>query len=221
MMNSDLINSVWLGLSFLALFTLSEWLYHKFKINAEYTRKIVHAGTGLITFLFPVFLSSHWWVLILCISFALILIASLKYNLLKSINAVERVTWGSLCYPAAVYLCFLAFEFNSRQPFLYYLPILILALCDPLAALAGRRWPFGKYSIFGNDKSLLGSAVFAVIAFGISIPFLLNYSPDNLTIIKYSIVIAFVSSIAEAFSTKGFDNLTIPVSVILVCLMFL
>lgn len=217
-MNNDLIHTIWLAFSFLGLFGISELLYHRFKIKAEFTRKFVHLGTGLLTFLFPVFLSSHWWVLILCSSFAIILIVSFKFNLLKSINAVDRVTWGSLCYPVAVYGCFLAHEFNGSKYILFYLPILILAVCDPLAALAGCRWPLGKFSIFGNTKSLLGTLVFALSAMFISIPFILKDNESIGNVILFSLVIAIVSSIAEALSNKGFDNIFIPGSVLAVCL---
>ena len=218
-MNNNLIHTIWLAFSFLGLFGVAELLYHKFKIKAEFTRKFVHLGTGLLTFLFPVFLSSHWWVLILCSSFALILIVSFKFNLLKSINAVDRVTWGSLCYPVAVYGCFLAYEFNGSKYIIFYLPILILAVCDPLAALAGCRWPLGKFSIFGNLKSLMGTLVFAVTAFCISVPFFLKSNCSFKDIFLFSILIAIVSSIAEAFSNKGFDNIFIPGSVLIVCLL--
>jgi len=220
-MNSNLINTIWLSASFLSLFALAELLYYKFKVQAEYTRKLVHFGTGILTFLFPVFLTSHWWVLLLCSSFAAILLSSFKFKLLQSINGVDRVTWGSLYYPVAVYGCFLAYEFNEQKLILFYLPILILAVCDPLAALAGRRWPLGKYSVKGNQKSFLGSFVFALVAFLICIFFFLNLNLEISKILAYSMIIAITSSGAEALSNKGFDNLSIPATVLGLCLLLL
>lgn len=220
-MSHDLINSIWLAASFLGLFGFAEVLYHYLHIKAELTRKLVHFGTGILTFLFPVFLSSHIWVLALCASFALILIVSLKFKLLPSINAVDRITWGSLCYPLAVYVCFVMYEFNDKQSILFYLPILILAICDPLAALVGKRWPWVKYSIFGNHKSLAGSFVFFILASILSYIYIRNYASLNMGVLFPTLTIALVAAIAEAISNKGFDNITIPIAVVISTLFFL
>src|ERR1700741_4724092 len=101
-MSKDIINTIILACSFLALFGLAEFIYHTFKVRAELTRKLVHFGTGILTLLFPVMLNNHWLVLFLCGSFALILMVSLKFNLLKSINAIDRKSHGSISYPISV-----------------------------------------------------------------------------------------------------------------------
>ncbi len=220
-MSHDLINTIWLSASFLGLFGFAEVLYHFLHIKAELTRKLVHFGTGILTFLFPVFLSSHIWVLALCASFALILIVSLKFKLLPSINAVNRITWGSLCYPLSVYICFIAYEFNGNQSILFYLPILLLAICDPLAALVGKRWPWGKYSIFGNHKSLAGSLVFFITASIFSFFYIQQYAVLNLGVLIPAILIALFATVAEATSNKGFDNITIPLAVVICSLVLL
>ncbi|MBX9450243.1 MAG: hypothetical protein KL787_11230 [Taibaiella sp.] len=106
-MNPDIKNAFILAACFLGLFVIAEVIYRLFHVKAEYTRKLVHTGTGLLALLFPVLLSSHWAVLILCAAFALILTISLQYKFLPSINAIERRSVGSLAYPAAVlYLLF-------------------------------------------------------------------------------------------------------------------
>ena len=96
-LDHNIINTALLASSFLALFGIAEILYHFLKMQAELTRKIVHIGTGLLTLLFPLMLSNHWYVLFLCTSFAAILLASLRLNLLPSINAIGRKSAGSLC----------------------------------------------------------------------------------------------------------------------------
>src|SRR5438309_317623 len=110
-MSKEILNTIILASSFLALFGVAEVLYHFFKVRAEFTRKIVHVGTGLLSLLFPLMLSNHWYVLFLCASFGLILVLSLKFNLLKSINAIDRESVGSLAYPVSVYCSYLAFDY--------------------------------------------------------------------------------------------------------------
>lgn len=219
-MKEQLVITALLGLSFLLLFGVAELLYHYAKIKAEITRKMVHIGTGILTLLFPLLLESHWSVLLLCSSFALILFLSLRYNLLKSINAIGRTSYGSISYPVAVYVCFCVYAWRrEHQPeagngyILFYLPILILAICDPVAALCGKRWPYGKYRVRQETKTLLGSSLFMISAFSISfVLFILlnNTQHAILQTIIASALIAMTTTVTEAICTKGTDNLFIP-----------
>lgn len=223
-MSRDIINTVILACSFLALFGIAEFIYHRFKVRAELTRKLVHFGTGLLTLLFPILLNNHWLVLFLCASFALILVASLKFNLLRSINAIDRKSHGSISYPVAVYCCYLAYNYCSAEygnftgNYIYfYLPILTLAICDPVAALTGKRWPLGKYKVGKDHKSLMGSSMFFISAFVLSflLFYLLNSKDYFLYTIAASAILAATTCAAEALSPNGLDNISIPlVSVI-------
>ncbi len=114
-MSNNIFNTIWLACSFLVLFGIAEFLYHKIKVKADYTRNLVHVGTGFLTFLFPVLLNNHWWVLLLCSSFAGLLLISLKLNLLKSINAIGRQSVGSLAFPVVVYSCYLVSEYLDHE----------------------------------------------------------------------------------------------------------
>jgi phytol kinase len=224
-MNNDLFNCIWLSGCFLGLFGLAELLYHKFKIQAEYTRKLVHIGTGLLTLLFPI-LSNHWYVLLLCSSFGLILILSLKFNLLKSINAIDRKSHGSISYPVAVYGTFLFYSFLSRkndpQLALYYIPILILAICDPVAALCGKRWPWGKYKSGNSSKTMTGSILFAITATGIALLLLLLLSKTAFSsAFIIALILGILTSFTEALSVNGLDNITIPGIAILILWMII
>lgn len=222
-MSRDLLNTLILAGLFLSLFGVAEFLYHRLKVKSEYTRKLVHIGTGLLTLLFPIMLGNHWLVLFLCASFAVILILSLKFDLLKSINAIERVSIGSISYPISVYGCYLAFDhFDQRYAF-FYLPVLILAICDPVAALCGKRWPIGKYSIGNENKTIVGSLAFVISAVVIIILLpnvfqRLTYQPVSL--LQILIYVPLIAAISEALSRKGSDNLSIPASV-LITLIFL
>ena len=216
-MNKDLLNTIILAVSFLALFAISEALYHVLKIKVELTRKLVHAGTGLISLLFPIMLSNHWLVLFLCSSFAVILIISIRFNLLKSINAIERESVGSIAYPVSVYGCFLAFNYFNNQYIYFYLPILILAICDPIAALTGKKWPIGKYKLGKDNKTMMGSVMFFISALIITfiISLLLGTEASIFAIIMQGIFISLISAISEALSRKGYDNISIPAAVLM------
>lgn len=208
-----------LACCFLALFGVSEWLYHIGKVKAEWTRKIVHLATGLLTLLFPIVLTSHWQVLFLCASFLAILLASLKFGWLLSINAIDRFSYGSILFPIIVYLLFLVFQMVGKGLIIFYLPILILAICDPVAALVGKRFPFGRYRIMGCGKSAAGSLAFLVSALlvtGVTV-FALNDVQSGTLLI---LLVPAIATVAEALGVKGMDNFTIPASVVLtLCLI--
>ena len=215
-MGTNLSNTLILAGCYLVLFAISELLYHVWKVKVEITRKLVHVGTGLLALLFPIFLDNHWWVLLLCASFAVMLICSLRYDLLKSINAIDRKSIGSLAYPVAVYGCYLSYSFQGYQYIYYYLPIMILAISDPLAALCGKRWPWGAYRIAGANKTMVGSVVFFVSAFLIT---LLSWCYLYISDITMGKLLAFVfitllATITEATSRDGYDNVSIPFTVI-------
>jgi dolichol kinase len=220
-MRDNILNTVILGGLFLVLFAFAELLYHKFKFKAEHTRKIVHLGTGLFTLLFPIWITSHWFILGLCSSFLIILLFSLKYNLLPSINGVDRKTRGSILFPIIVYGCFLV-QSHCGSLIYFYIPILILAICDPIAALVGKKFQIGKYTIFGHTKTFIGSAAFCVSAFvvtALSMSSILTIPFGEIILI--SLVNAILTTISEAISHKGYDNFTIPVTSILVLILFL
>ena len=221
-MKIELTNMGLLSLIFLILFALSEILYHFFKVKVEYSRKLSHIGTGIICILFPMLLKSHWSVLILCGLFAVLLLLSIKFNLLKSINSIDRKSAGSVCYPAAVYFCFLFATLLDRGYLFYYLPLIILAICDPLAALTGKKWPLGPFVIFGAKKTFLGSTIFflGAILVGIIIWGILYGFNSAILQLPIVIAIAFFTTLAEAISKDGYDNLTIPLSAILCLYIF-
>jgi dolichol kinase len=230
-MNNELIYTAILAASFLLLFGLAELLYHKLKVKAELTRKLVHFGTGLLTLLFPVLLDNQWFVLLLCASFALILIASLQFNKLRSINAIDRKSYGSVLYPLSVYVCYLFYNYHANkygktgESYIYfYLPILSLAICDPLAALSGKKFPYGKYKIWNDTKTIVGSTVFYISNLLLAVMLLFCFNTQSLTpatILLIALPIAMLGCLSEAFSGKGADNFTIPVFVLAGLILFL
>lgn len=217
----DLVAMLWLSACFLGLFGVSELIHRATSVKVEHTRKFVHFGTGILTLLFPVFLTSSWSVLCLCASFAVILLLSLKYGFLPSINAIDRESHGSILYPVAVYNCFLFYEYNSFNLLFFYAPVLVLAIADPMAALFGKRWPKGPFTIGKDTKTLLGCSAFFGSAFFILAGLNgLFYGEISFEQIYRLILVSLGATLVEAVSGKGSDNLTIPLIVVLLLTLF-
>jgi phytol kinase len=221
-MNQDFDSIVKLGAFFLGLFGLSEVLYHHFKVQVEVSRKVSHIGTGLLTMLFPLWLQSQWSVLLLCGMFFLLLVFAKRFKLLQSINGIQRESHGSASYPVIVYFCFLVWDYMHQLDSdtiglaWFYLPILIMAFADPAAAFVGSRWPWIRYQIGIDTKSVSGSLAFFVVSFVVAGGFLL-LGLDNFALYFFiCLSIALVSTIAEGLSSKGMDNFSIPASVLFV-----
>lgn len=207
-----------LALGFLTLFGAAELLYHRFGVRSEWTRKIVHAGTGLITLLFPLVLESHWQVLLLCGSFLVLLLASSKFGWLPSINGIDRKSYGSLLYPVIVYLCFLIYATSGKGLILFYMPVLILAICDPVAALVGKQFPWGIYHPWGSLKTLSGSLAFLVSASAVCLALFYGFEPARPVLVDRpgsAALVPVVATICEALSVRGTDNFTVPAGTII------
>lgn len=208
----QITNLLLLGVAYLALFGLCEYLWHHRKWDAEHTRKVAHAGSGLMALSFPYWFHDLAFVVALCGLFLVILSATKRRGLLPSIHAVSRETYGSTMFPLVVCICF---WFYSREGALvkFYLPILIMALADPAACLVGRRFPLMQLY---KKKSLGGSLAFFTVAFGLSVALLASSGLGFGRVLMYSTAIGLAGTFAEALTQKGFDNLSIPLSVLAV-----
>ncbi len=221
-MAKEILNAILLAGMFILLFLIAEILYHKFRIKAENTRKIVHVGTGLITMLFPLILQSGWVVFVLCACFGLSLVLSLRLHLLPSINAIARPSYGSLLYPIAVYTCFLVYKYFHNNLLFFYLPVLTMALCDPVAALVGRRWPYGRFQLKNGAKTITGSIAFFICSVMLTMALHYFFSEEIFKpahVFLIALIIAACATATEALSTKGVDNITIPICVVMALIL--
>ena len=213
-LNSQLLIFAGYIIIFLFIFLIAELLYHFINVKAEISRKFVHTCSGLVCMTFPIYLNNHWLVLALCVNFIVLLVISQRFKLLKSVNEIKRKSFGSILFPVSVYGCFLCFYYFNNNYLYFYLPILVLAICDPLAALVGKRWPFGKYKAGADFKTLVGSSAFFISSFVIILLSLQMNGISVLSAMLFSLGIAALTTVSEALSKNGIDNFTIPVSVI-------
>jgi phytol kinase len=208
-----------------AMLIFNEMVYRRLGITGEITRKFAHFTATLSTIIFPYMFNSHWYVLFLATIFFMVLFISRNGIHLKSIHDIDRKSYGSYLLPISIYLTFLV-SFQLQNKFMFILPILILAVCDPMAGILGLNIKRNnkKIILFGiqTKKTLLGSGSFLVSAFIISIISLyFHYMQFDLKTFLLALGIATLSAAVELISWRGTDNLTIPMSVLLVLILFL
>jgi dolichol kinase len=199
------------------LLIFNELNYRRFKVKGEITRKFAHFVSTLAVVPFPYIFTSHWYVFILASIFFVFLFVTQYSKQLKSIHDIERKSVGSYLLPFSIYITFyLSTKFDLK--FYYILPMLILAICDPMAAILGMNIKKKNQDIviFGihTGKTILGSGGFLVTSFFISIIALyFNRGVFDFKTFWLATAVAIISTLAELFSWRGSDNLTIPLSV--------
>lgn len=223
MINIILLSFVYLvGISLLLVF--NELNYRRLKIKGEFTRKFAHFTATLAVVPFPYIFTSHWYVLILASAFFAVLFITQHGKQLNSIHGIERKSIGSYLLPVSIYITFLISDLTGNK-FIYILPMLILAISDPMAAILGINIKAynGRIKLFGRklNKTWLGSGAFLVSSFVISIlAFYFHYLTFDLKIFWLALVISVAGTLAELISWRGSDNLTIPLSVVLILVLF-
>ncbi len=198
---------------FSVLFLFSERLYSGLKLNSESSRKFVHVCTGIISLMFPYIFDDFWEVAVLCSCFMVILTLIESRSLLPSITGIDRKSSGSIYFPLSVIIVFAFYKLTGNLDHYIY-PILLLSICDPIAAIIGKKYGLREFSIGGNTKTYLGSFAFLISALLVII--LSDYSLGSDLSILFMLILAIVTTAAEAFSRNGADNLFIPLSAIIV-----
>lgn len=202
------------------LLVFNEMVYRRLNITGEFTRKFAHMTGTLSTILFPYIFNSHWYVLFLGLTFFILLFLSRNSSYLRSIHDISRPSMGSYLLPAAIYITFLI-AFLQQNRLLFILPMLILAICDPLAGMLGINITTHNHQIriFSRklNKTWMGSLSFFISSFLIStIALYMYHTFFNLKIFILSLAVATTGTLAEMFSWKGSDNLFVPLSVLVV-----
>jgi phytol kinase len=204
---------VYLGI----LVLIAERLSRLLPDDPELTRKVVHIGSGNVILL-------AWWLDIsqtVIVSAAIIAaaIAILSYliPILPSIESVGRKSFGTLFY--AISMGILAACFWLNNPQYAVIGILVMAWGDGMAAIIGQRFGRHQYQIGEVTKSWEGSLAMAGSALIVTGVILLVTAGNSWQTWTITVVVAFVATIAEAFSKLGVDNLTVPLASGFLCFL--
>ena len=213
---SELFLSVLYPLSLVIIYlgtiiSLAEGIYRLTTANVEFTRKIVHIGSGNVILIAWWFKLPPWVLLIASLIASFIAIISYFFPILPSINSVERKSLGTFFY--AVSIGILTYWFwIVNKPQYTAIGILIMAWGDGMAAIIGKRFGRHPYQILGIKKSWEGSLTMMGVSFLI-ISIILFFTGESINLILItSLLVSVIATGLEAFSKWGIDNLTVPLS---------
>jgi phytol kinase len=178
-------------------------------LNAEFTRKVVHIGTGHVILL-------AWWLQIpawigIFASILASFIALISYfiPILPSINSVGRQSLGTFFYAISIGLL-VAWFWDINQPQYAAIGILVMAWGDGMAAIIGQKFGKHSYQVLGCSKSWEGSLTMMGVSFMVIFLILFSISTNVVQIVLISATVALFATSLETISKLGMDNLTVP-----------
>ncbi len=223
-MNQELIFTILYTFAFAIVLATGEILHHILKVKSEYTRKFSHSTATLLSLTFTLVYKSYEYVLVMGIIFFVVLFVAKHKNLLKSIDDVSRTTYGSILLPVAICSAFVIAHLAGDNK-LFIIPMLILGISDSLAGITGVFYgkKLRQVIIHGWNlgKTYVGSLVFFLTSLVICL-YALHWftgllSPKTLFA---AFTVALGAALVELFSSKGLDNITVPLTALVILSLF-
>ncbi len=197
------------------LIGLGEVLRRLTHLAPEYSRKFVHIAVGAALLLAPRLFISPIPLLILSVIFALINGVAIKAGWLKGIHGPARRSLGTVYFPVSLFL--LTLFLWHRSPDVVVLSMFVFSMGDAAAAIVGESLKKPTvYTMSGDPKSVEGSLAMFLVTGLSTIGGLWYLAPHMIASWEFILVMsgaaAVLGTLWEALSSKGFDNLTVPLS---------
>ena len=211
--------SPWLGIgAVLAVLGLAMFAIRRAQVrlhlSPEVTRKALHVAMSAVALSLPWVFDRTWPVVLLAglavgVMLAVRYVPVLRKDVGSVLHEVGRQSIGDLCFPIALAILF---WLTADSKVLYSIPVLLLGLADPAAALTGARHGLAPYATVEGIKSREGSVAFAFVAFlCVHVPLLLFTPIGRVESLWIACVVALLAMIVEAVSWQGLDNLFVPI----------
>jgi phytol kinase len=140
-----------------------------------------------------------------------------RYGFFSAMASGDRSNLGTVYFPLAA--AAVAIVFWSQPP-LMVAALMPLTWGDGLASVIGLNYGTNFYLVFGNSRSLEGSATFFVMG-GLFTWLALWIMPGSpiispLSAIAPALTVIFTTTVVEAISPWGLDNLAVTATAILI-----
>ena len=185
-------------------------LLTKFNVlSNEGSRKFIHVGVSNWWIIAMIFFNSNIYAAMVPALFVIINYISYKKQVFKAMERDgSKNDLGTVYFALSLLILALITFKNSEFSYIGALGILIMGYGDGFAAIVGIKYGKHKFKVLGNSKSLEGSLAMFIFSFTVSLFILYIFNPIN--IVLFSLILALISTILEAFSPYGLDNLTVP-----------
>lgn len=198
--------ALWLALLAAAALQLRRVTAQGDPARREWSRKVVHIGTGAVVPLAWLFDIDRWIAVPAAAAITVLAAINHRRRLLPAIEDVGRHSYGTIAYGAAITLLLLTFWPAQRDA--VCAGVLVMALGDGLAGICGALIPSPSWQIWGQRKSLVGTATMAVVSLA-ALAVVAAAAPAAPGVARL-LTIALVATGLEQVAWLGIDNLTVP-----------
>ena len=178
----------------------------------EWSRKVVHIGTGAVVLLAWAFAIPRDLALGAAALVTVGTALNHRFRLLPAVEDVGRHSYGTIAYGASITI--LLALFWPQQPLPVAAGVLVMACGDGLAGLVGPQINSPRWRIFGQTKSLAGTAAMAITSW-IVLVLLIGVAQATgapAPSLVAAAVIAVAATGLEQLSSFGLDNLSVPLA---------
>jgi len=206
---------------YIGIVIISAKIFEKREI--EFSRKFIHIMLGNWWFIAMYFFTNVWFAMFVPITFVIINYVSYKKNLIKVMERNKQDGIGTVYYAIALLILTIVSFGICKEPLLGLIPNLVMAYGDGLAAVFGKLIKSKKYKINGAKKSYAGSfTMFIITTLIIGGYLLLKYNEvfwqtGHWTLV--TIMMACCITMIEAVSSKGIDNISVPISTLIMLIL--
>jgi phytol kinase len=189
---------------------LGEGLRRQQGYSSDFTRKVIHIGVGMMSWGLHFLFDIPWFFIAACAAFMVINFLDWRYGFLAAMASGDQANLGTVYFPlAAAVVAYLFWQ----QPPLMVAALMPLTWGDGLAAVVGRAYGRHAYVIDGSRRTLEGSAAFFAFSFLFTwLALWLKSGPPDisaLTAVWPALVVTLATTVVEAVSGRGLDNLTV------------
>lgn len=193
------------------------------KKGKEVSRKFIHIMLGNWWFIAMFFFTNVWFAIFVPATFVIINYLSYKKNIIKIMERDAQDGLGTVYYAVTLLILVIVSFGIFKNPLLGLIPNLVMAYGDGFAAIVGKTAKSKRYKLGDSKKSFAGSLTMFIISLMLIGGYLMfvnsNIFWNNAHWPLISIMIAFVVTAIEAVSSKGTDNLTVPLSTLLLLIL--
>lgn len=185
-------------------------LHSRYEVSGTASRKLIHIGVGMLSWGLSFLFDTPYYFVAACLFFAVINLADWRFGLLSSMASQDRSNLGTVYFPLVAAGASLLFW--ERQPLLVA-ALMPMTWGDGLAPLAGKAFGRINYGVLGTRRTVEGSIAFFITAL-LSVWFALVLIPGSPDLVASqallpALIIAAATTLIEASSPWGLDNLTI------------
>lgn len=190
------------------------------KRGEKASRKFIHIMLGNWWFIAMYFFTNVWFAIFVPITFVIINYVSYKQDLIKVMERKNQDGLGTVYYAVSLFILAIVSFGIYQKPILGLIPNLIMAYGDGFAAVVGKCIKSKTYKVGETKKSIAGSiTMFMTSLIFITIFLTTRYTFELWQIVLIGIVMSGIVTIIEAISVKGIDNISVPVSMLVMLLM--